>query len=255
MNETSIKRHSSLEAAIHTRMLRRGLTGSLAGMRYANSYVFADGPANHAVYVGVGHGLDALLALADGHVEKVVGVDPFISEHGNDGGDEATLERLIAELGFTERFALHNGIIQDYQPDKGNLPDLIIINDVLHHIFETSERLSCSPLGPTAVKLFHNLGRIAAPNARLVIGDVSRHGLRPLLGRVGLHQAYIDWNTKQNWREWDEVIRLAGWRYLAAVDYVPYALRYLRPVIRGPIFRYSILTKYYLHYGRDVGGD
>lgn len=255
MTEASINCRTSLEAAIHARMLRRSLTGSLEGMRYANGYAFVDSPANNTLYVGVGHGLDALLALADDHMKKAIGVDPFIAEHGNDEDDEATLARLIADLGLAGRFVLHKGVIQDYRPAKSDLPDLVVINDVLHHIFETRERLRRSALYPQAVELFQHLHEISAPGARLVIGDVSRHGLRQLLGRIGLHQAHIDWNTKQNWREWDAAVRRGGWRRLAATDYVPYRLRSLRSVVRGPLARYTVLTKYYLHYARDVETD
>jgi hypothetical protein len=248
MTELTIDRHASLDEAIRTRARRRGLTGSLTGMRYANSYLFADGSARNALYVGVGHGLDALLALADGHVDRAIGVDPFIAEHGNDEDDQATLARLIADLGLAGRFVLHKGIIQDYRPASDDAPDMVVISDVLHHIFETPEPLRRSALYPKAAALFRHLREIAAPDARLVIGDVSRTGLRPLLGRIGLHQTYIDWNTKQNWREWDAAITLAGWRRVRLDDYIPHRLGGLKGRLPGAVLRYTLCNRYVMTY-------
>lgn len=238
----------SLEEAIRERARRRSLTGSLDGMRCANGYLFAGGPARNTLYVGIGHGLDALLALTDGEVEKAVGVDPFIAEHGNDEDDYETLKRLIAELGLSGRFLLYKEVIQDYQPPKGDTADLIVINDVLHHIFETAEPLRQSTLYPHAVALFGRLQEIASPDTRLVIGDVSRHGLRPLLGRLGLLHPWIDYSTKQNWREWDAAARQAGWERTGISNYTPYRARRLALLFQGPVARYTLCNKYFLTY-------
>ena len=239
-----------LDEAIARRAERRGLTADLQAMRYANGYGVgrSDTPPRRALYVGVGHGLDALLALADGVAEKVTGVDPFIATHGNDDDDYETLVELIADLGLASRFDLHRSTIEDYRPARGKQADLVIINDVLHHIFETKEVLSRSSMFKDAVALLERLKEISAPNARLVIGDVSRHGIRPLLGRWGLLHHWIDYRTKQNWREWDAAAQTAGWKNGSIRNYTPYGQRHVSAFFAGPLARYTVCNKYYIAY-------
>lgn len=242
---------SRLEDVIETRARRRGLSADLARLRHANRYVYPESDGSRprqALYVGIGHGLDALLALIDGVVETVVGVDPYMATHGNDDDDYQALIDLVEEFGLAERFTVRRGLIQDYEPDGGEGPDRIVINDVLHHIFETAEPLRASAMFPDAVALFGRLRALSAPGARLVLGDVSRHGLRPLAGRVGLFRRAVDYTTKQDWREWDAAVQQCGWRRLALVDYVPYGLARWRGLLHGWPARYSLCEKYFLTY-------
>ncbi|MGF1610071.1 MAG: class I SAM-dependent methyltransferase [Kiloniellales bacterium] len=243
---------SRLEAVIETRSRRRGLSADLARLRYANRYVYPEadtGRPRRVLYVGVGHGLDALLALIDGLVERVVGVDPYLATHGNDDEDYRALTDLLEEFGLNARFTVHRGLIQDYRCDGEEAPDRIVINDVLHHIFETAEPLRECAMFPDAVALFGRLRALSAPDARLVLGDVSRHGLRPLAGRLGLFHRAVDYTTKQDWCEWDAAVLEGGWRRLGLVDYVPYALAPWRTALRGWPARYSLCEKYFLTYG------
>ena len=79
--------------AVISRGKRRGLTGDVVRLRYANDcfYNSVEQPSESVLYVGVGHGLDALLTLNDGLVNNITGVDPFIGEHGNDDEDYESL--------------------------------------------------------------------------------------------------------------------------------------------------------------------
>jgi hypothetical protein len=235
---------------MEARAKKRGLTGDFARLRYANGYIFdrSSTRPRYVLYVGIGHGLDALLALLDGKCTAVVGVDPYVAADGNDEEDYSDLITLIKDLKLGDRFEVHRKTIAVYLATSHPVADRIIVNDVLHHIFLTTEPLRQSELFERVQTLFAMLRKVAGSNTKLIVGDVSRTGMRPVLGRLGLYHASIKYRTKQNWREWDAAISAAGWRRQCLIDYVPYRLRHIRRWLISPLWRYTILDKYFLIY-------
>jgi hypothetical protein len=241
---------SRLIAAIEARAGKRGLTGDLVRFRYANRYVFGDKPKvprARALYVGVGHGLDALLALVDGECTTIVGVDPYVSKDGNDEEDYAGLVALIEALGLGGRFELHRMSVDTYLASPRKQVDCVIVNDVLHHIFVTREALSTSPHFSGVERLFRSLRGLSSADARLVVGEMSRSGLRPSLSHYRLFRPRMKYHTKQNWHEWDKAITAAGWSRTRVADYVPFRVRGLRGLL-SPLTRYTLLDRYVLVY-------
>lgn len=70
---------------------------------------------------------------------------------------------LLAELKLKDKFKVHRAFIQEFHANDDTKPDRIIINDVLHHIFETADELSDSSCFSDAVTLFDQLFAMAAP--------------------------------------------------------------------------------------------
>lgn len=248
LNESELR---LLDQAITARSQRRGLLADLGRLRYANGYIYGRrrrGAAQTVLYAGVGHGLDALLALLDGDAERIIGVDPYHAEEGSDDSDYLTLQQLIATCGLARQFELHRCTLDEYRWEPGNRIDRIVFNDVLHHIFVTRQALIRSPLFSDATRLFTHLHAAAAAQTQLVVGDVMRHGLRPLLARAGIIHSCIKYPTKQDWQEWDAAAKAGGWRRRSVINYLPYRLRRLQAVCAGPLARYLICDRYYLTY-------
>ena len=244
-----------LEQAIKTRAERKKLKVDLERMRHFNGLLFDDGagqPGGETLYVGVGHGHDALLAIVDGQMERVVGVDPFISGHGNDDEDLRRLVEIIDELELTEKFAVKRMFIQQYLDEATEKVDRIVCNDVLHHIFVTSERLTKSDLFSDAVELFKRFHDATVDNGVLIVADVSRHGVRQYVHGVarplGLARFQGNYTRKQQWTEWDAAIQAAGWRREAVRNYIPFALKDHPGLLGGRLGRATLCDKYLLTY-------
>jgi hypothetical protein len=89
-----------IEKAILRRAARRNVTPGISRYRYSNELLFKHIPVESrksALYVGIGNGLDAVLALLDNHVTEVVGVDPYIEEDGSDDRDLTELLDLVKQ--------------------------------------------------------------------------------------------------------------------------------------------------------------
>lgn len=248
-----------LAAAVAARARRRGLRVDLDRLRYANAHVYgaAAGPRpERSLYVGVGHGHDALLALLDGLTGAVVGVDPYVGRDGNDDADHRALVDLCRALDLGSRFVVERATIEDYlaSASASGRFDLIVCNDVLHHVFTTAAPLSASPLFGAATELFRRFAAAARPGARLALSEVQRHGLRPLVHRLGLAGGAVDYRTKQPWREWCRAAEAAGWRRVDLVNYVPFALRGTAAMWRGGLGRVTLCDRYFLHFQLGAAG-
>ena len=250
---TELASPDTLEAAIRARASRRGLHADGVRLRYANRCLFGGVPGGKvgaALYVGVGHGLDALLALEQNLTGTIVGVDPYIGGHGNDDEDYEGLLAAIDGLGMGERFTVSRSRIEDYLPQASDRFDCIIFNDVLHHIFVTEALLSRSDGYAGAVRLFRDLLAVSRPRCTLVIGDVERHGLRPFLTRHRLLRGSVNYKTKQPRNEWAKAAIEGGWSPAGQANYIPWRFRGQRPLWSGTLGRFTLCDKYFLYFSR-----
>lgn len=250
---TNLELTEALASSIAKRVARRKLRLTLKHMKHFAGYVFdpaAGVPRGQALYVGVGHGHDALLALAEDRFAHIVGADPF-KGGGNDDGDYQELLGLIREHGLEPRFEIAVGTVDDYLARSEATFDVILCPDVLHHIFVTFEPLRRTPHFAACAELFGRLAGRANPGARLIITDVHRHGLRPWLTNLGMLKGNIDYRSKQPWTAWVAAAEQAGWRLLQRRFYVPYALRNGRNVIENPIGGYTVCNRYVVHLVRE----
>ncbi len=244
----------ALADSIAARTRRHGGHVSACHLRYYNRYLYTpvrSCPARSVLYVGVGGGFDAILSLLDGFCESVVGVDPYIASDGNDDEDYDRLASLIDKLGLTERFRLVRGTIQDYIGTNTNVFDRIICNQVLHHIWQTRNKLRADGEFDSAVSLFGSLHDMLRQDGTLIVGEACRNGLRPLLSRLGLLKGSVNYATKQDWTEWDAAAREVGLVREALVNYVPFPLRTFAVLARGAIARATICETYILRYARS----
>ncbi len=238
-----------LRRAMQDRLARRPqLTSSLDRHIYYERAFLGARRFGSALVVGVGHGHDALLSLLDGRFERADGVDPYHADHGNDSTDHQHLLALISELGLTARFEVHRMEIQDFLASCERRYDLILLPDVLHHIFVTDQPLRKSALYAPCRTLFGALRGVAAPGAVLAISDAPRSGLRPSLVRHGVLRSTVDYRTKQAAEEWRAAAQEAGWRFESADPYVPYALRHLRGLLKWPPLPWLYADRYFLRF-------
>ena len=244
-----------LEQAMKRRAAHKGLKVNFERMRHFNSLLFDDGAGQQGgqtLYVGVGHGHDALLAIVDGQTESVIGVDPFIAGHGNDDEDLERLGEIIGDMDFREIFAVKRMFIEQYLTEATEKVDRIVCSDVLHHIFETSERLTKSNFFSGAVELFKSFYDTVTDDGVLLVADVSRHGFRQYVHGVarplGFARFHGNYTRKQQWREWDAAILAAGWHRQAVHNYIPFALKDHPGLLDGWLGRATLCDKYILAY-------
>lgn len=240
-----------LEKHISRRAEHRGLTVNLTKMRYVQASLFSMIPEENrkrALYVGVGHGHDATLALLSGMVEEIIGVDPFVETDGNGDEDYRDLLELINKLKLNNSFTVERKTIQDYLATCNKTFDLIIISDALHHIFVTTALLSHSELFADAVSLFSDLYRVSNKSGVMVISEVERYGLRPWLNRIGVLKGHIDFPTKQPSYEWKKAAEKASWKLCDIRNYVPYPLRFVPFIGSGFLSRHTLCNGVVLYF-------
>lgn len=235
------------EATINERSQLLGLAARTDNLVYFNGIQYGGlGPIGTALYVGIGHGLDALAALAAGHVERIVGVDPYIGTHGNDDSDLQDLLELAAHMGLADRAVVHRCTVQQYHELRPEVsPGCIVLNDVLHHIFETPARLSLSPHNREAIRMFAQLRSMASPSASMSIFDAERHGLRPLLNNLGVTKLDVDYQTKQPAADWIMAAQAGGWQNPRTFAYVPHRLRRWSAFAGSPPMRPLLADHYF----------
>lgn len=206
--------------------------------------------AKNALYVGVGHGHDAIIALLNNKVEMVTGVDPYFEGHGNTESDYRELLHLIDAYSLETRFIVRREKIEEYLENQGEGSyDLIIANDVFHHIYETTKPLSKSDLYIDAVQLFKKLKVLAADNCMLVLGEVQRYGLIPLLKNIGFQKnSSINYRTKQSIGEWKNLITAAGWSYYKLKYYVPYQLRKYEVLFSNFLIGPLVIKRFHIYF-------
>ena len=245
------ERLEKLSTHIIERSKNRGLHVDVNKLRYSLDWQLSSLPSHigkSVLFVGVGHGHDALIGLLQGKFKHVVGVDPYIETDGNGEEDFLALQSILSELNLKSNFSIYPSKIQDFLVDKEKSFDLIVCNDVLHHIFVDKARLSDSKYFEKAVELFRQLRSVISNDGIMIVKEAQRFGLRPFLYRSGLLQGEVDYSTKQSWPEWANAATQGGWHMDSLNNYVPYAFRNFSRLFGGFIGRYTICDLYQLNF-------
>jgi hypothetical protein len=239
------ERASYLEDAIILRAKRRNLTVNLDKMTYVDQWIFSHtkSKCRNALYVGVGHGHDALYALLEGNVDRVVGVDPYVESDGSDEQDYDELKELIERYDLHDRFKVYKTTVQDYLIHSEEMFDHVFLIDVLHHIFATKNRLQKSKYFVEAVDLFKSIWERTDSGGRLIAVEVERYGLRQLLVRMGFVKGFINYSTKQPWRAWTAAMTRANFSYVDKSIYIPWAFRSLKRLFDNHVGLYTLSDK------------
>ena len=134
----------------------RALSISINKMEYSNRVSLGNynKKFDNALFVGVGHGHDVLMHLINGYIKKADGVDPYFALDGNDDLDYSNLINLTQDLGLSDRLTIYKKTIQTYLDNCKKNYDLIVLPDVLHHIFVTEKLLNHSEWFDECVDLF-----------------------------------------------------------------------------------------------------
>lgn len=255
-SRNEIPHFDSLKASIKDRLVRRSsLTVSYEKLLYANQTVFGSSMYESALFVGVGHGHDAVLQLLLNQIRAVDGVDPFYPEDGNDGDDYTALLALVDEFNLQTRFNVFKEEIQSFLKKTSRAYDLIVLPDVLHHIFVTENRLVRTQLFEQCVKLFKQFYSVSRENGTLVISDAPRAGLRCILANYGLVNTAVNYRTKQAPNQWISAAKLAGWEFEYTKAYVPYPLRSIAHLIDVPPLPWFYSNHYHLRLRRGPAGS
>ena len=228
----------------------RSLSVSIDKMSYSNSVSVGsyNKKFDNALFVGVGHGHDVLMHLINGYVDKVDGVDPYYALDGNDDLDYENLVNLTQDLGLNERLTIYKETIQTYLSNCKKNYDLIVLPDVLHHIFVTEKLLSHSECFDECVNLFQNFYDKTDNQCDLLISDAPRFGLRANLTKKGVINSHVNYRTKQPSVEWKLAAEKAGWTHKSTEFYIPYALRQLSIILKIPVFSWIISNRYFIRF-------
>ena len=244
--------YDDLSEHIYHRAQRKKLSVSMENMQYAHSLMFrpvSDRHFRNALYVGVGHGHDAILTLLNNRAEAVIGVDPFLKEDGNDDEDYLSLLNLIEEMKLKDRFDLRRTTIEEFLTSCRSQFDLIVASDVFHHIFVTRRKLS-RDFGVAAQlnTLCSDLFGVARDEGVLLVSEVERHGIRPILNKLGLHKTNVGFSTKQSAGQWRRGIESSGWNSTGIGNYVPHRLRRWFFLKWGLLPRMTVCNRYHLYF-------
>jgi len=238
------------------RASRRGLSVDPARIAYLQEYLspYLEKHGERVLYVGVGHGHDALYALLTGLVERAVGVDPYSGRQGNDYEDYLSLKELIESYGLEDRFEIHPCTIQEYLSSIVERFTAVMAFDVLHHIFVTTDHLSRSSLFPQVVSLMGGLSERIEEGGLLLVQEAEPRGLRQLLTRLGLLSGTVNYGTKQSWREWRRAISAAGFTFRERQVYIPWALKRWRWALNNGAGLYTVSDRSISVYQKVSGG-
>lgn len=239
-----------LAQSIRARSEHRGIHVDLEKIRYSIHQFYQNVPAFYrrkALYVGVGHGQDALLAMLEGLVESVVGVDPY-EGGGNDDDDYSDLLSLINKFKLADNFLVQKGTIEDYLQQEGDPVSVVVCCDVLHHIFETETPLRQSDCYDNAIELFQQMNKACGKDGMLMISDVQRNGFRPAMAKRGYLKTPVNYRTKQNWQEWHAAAKEAGWKLKRKEIYIPFAFQNVGWMFRNTLGLYTLCDRYFLFY-------
>lgn len=237
-----------LEEAIRERAGRKGLTVTLAKMRYTVEHWVGDLRERHAVLdVGCGHGHFLVLLCKQYGFERGVGIDPYVPGDGNEECDHTLLLELMSDEGLSERVSTSREPVQHYLGSgAGERFSLILAADVLHHIFPTKRLLHEEAHSyRQCVELLSGLRNALSSQGVLVVDEVERHGLRCAVDSV-LGRRAVDWSTKQPHGEWCRALREAGFSRIRRVVYVPHPVRVFRPFLSNAIGAYLMCPRYFL---------
>ena len=114
MSDSKLVDLDVFKTIINERALRRNLSITFTKMKYAlNEFLDINTPslAKRALFIGVGQGHSAVLAMLENRVEIIDGVDPYIESDGNDDTDYDELKVIIASYNLEKRFFLHKETI------------------------------------------------------------------------------------------------------------------------------------------------
>ena len=238
-----------LVAAIEKRCQKRNLTADLERIRYSNKCLYHDiSSSGKVLYVGLGHGLDALLALIDGLAIEITGVDPYIDDHGNDQQDYNELIKLTKEFSIGDKLLIEKTSIQEFINNTSDKFDAVICSDVLHHIFWTSDLLQKSDLFSSAVELFNSINKVVISNGVLVISEPERYGMRQFLSNLNILNTAVNYRTKQPSGQWISLAEMSGWKIYRNKNYIPWALRKYKYLFSGIPGRFTACDHYFLYF-------
>jgi len=228
----------------------RALSISINKMEYSNRVSLGsyNKKFDNALFVGVGHGHDVLMHLINGYIKKADGVDPYFALDGNDDLDYSNLINLTQDLGLSDRLTIYKKTIQTYLDNCKKNYDLIVLPDVLHHIFVTEKLLNHSEWFDECVDLFQGFYKITNNECDLLISDAPRFGLRANLAKKRIIKSHVDYKTKQPSEQWRLAVEKAGWTYQSTEFYIPYAFRQLSIILKIPIFSWFISNRYFIRF-------
>jgi len=155
---------------------------------------------------------------------------------------------LIDQYDLGDRFRVEKRTIADYLSHSNDKFDLVVCNDVLHHIFWTKELLSQSNFFSEAVNLFNHLTESCCQNGMLVVAEPERHGLRQMLTRLGVLKGSVNYKTKQPRGEWVKAAIKGGWSLHREINYIPWKFRKHSWFWSGLVGRYTLCDKYFLYF-------
>jgi hypothetical protein len=171
---------------------------------------------------------------------------------GTTHADEVAVLHLAQMDG---RLTVRRATVQDWLNDPASVDDaqfdLVYAKYTLHHVFETREQLSRSPLYADACELFRALRARCTADAELIIFEQARWHTFRLAQALGLTRRSINYATKQGWHEWDQALGASGWRRESLRPYLPYGLRALsrwEQIINNRLGRFVLSQAYVARY-------
>lgn len=159
--------------------------------------------------IGAGIGLLGLYGKCQG-ADRVVCLEPEAA--GSTAGVRRKFDEFVTALGV-DNITMRADTFQQYDPGDEHY-DIIVMHSSINHLDEDAcERLHRDDDARATYRgLFEKLCAMAAPGARLIVSDCSRHNL---FGSLGLRSPFapsIDWKKHQSPKLWARLLEEVGFR-------------------------------------------
>ncbi|MEW6556087.1 MAG: class I SAM-dependent methyltransferase [Elusimicrobiota bacterium] len=190
--------------------------------------------------IGCGAGLYSIYLALIKNASKIVAVDEYLG-HGNVASNKELFLDVVNNYGLKEKISIVQGDIFNLT-FQDNSFDVVMLNDVMHHLYITNEDISELTQIPDSVfNLIKKYGLWLKPNGIVIIHEVKRRNILEILPRY-FNRANIDFTTKQNPDGWTNLFEHAGFCLQDVKYYVSYKLKLYTP------FLYKLLSAGFLSY-------
>jgi 2-polyprenyl-3-methyl-5-hydroxy-6-metoxy-1,4-benzoquinol methylase len=203
--------------------------------------------------IGAGAGIFSAYAITQG-AAHVVALEPETA--GSTEGSVGKIHQMQDALGAAN-LEVSAATIQTYD-SGGRLFDIILCHNSVNHLDEPS----CTALGESEEAresyrgIFRKLAGMMSPGGLLVLADVSRHNLYPMIGLRNPIAPNIEWHKHQAPATWARLLEPLGFRKHMLSWYRYHPLRWLGPLAANRVANFFLTSHFRLvmrYEGRPHG--
>lgn len=194
--------------------------------------------------IGCGNGLLHATNCIISKPDLAIGLDNYAGD-GSPLSDYNFVKTIQSSLSVSDM----NFIRGDAKklPFENKSFDVILASNFLHHVYVSKLRLrdEDDSTDLPIYQVFREIYRCLSDDGILVVMESPRYTALRLAWLFGYFNS-VDFETKQEPKDWNFAIEKVGFKNLKIKYYTPYPLRSLQCILSSSIFRYLICGQYYI---------